>query len=57
MADLYVYPQIITCQRFNMDLSKYKLLMKLFENCHKHPAFEKAHLSNQIDTPEEFRKT
>jgi maleylacetoacetate isomerase len=56
MADLYVYPQIITCQRFNVDLSKYSLLMRIFENLHKHPAFEKAHLSNQIDTPEEFRK-
>jgi maleylacetoacetate isomerase/maleylpyruvate isomerase len=56
MADLYVFPQLITCQRFNVDLSKYSLLMKIFKNCEVHPDFIKAHLSNQIDTPEELRK-
>lgn len=56
MADLYVYPQIITCQRFHVDVTKYPLLVKVFDNCHRHFAFEKAHLSNQPDTPEEFRR-
>lgn len=56
MADLYLYPQIITCQRFNVDLSKYTQTMKIYENCDKHPAFQKAHFSRQIDTPEELRR-
>lgn len=56
MADIYLYPQIITCQRFNVDLSKYSLIMKIFKHCDAHPAFQKSHLNCQIDTPEEFRK-
>ncbi|HWU43967.1 MAG TPA: maleylacetoacetate isomerase [Bdellovibrio sp.] len=55
MADLYVYPQVITCQRFHVDLSSYSTVMKIYENCHQHPAFQKAHLSRQMDTPPEMR--
>lgn len=56
MADILVYPQIITCQRFHVDLSKYPTVMKIFNNLDKHPVFMQAHLSRQIDTPEELRK-
>ncbi len=55
MADLYLYPQIITCQRFHMDLSKYPTVMKIYDNCHKNEFFQKAHFSRQIDTPEDLR--
>jgi len=56
MADLFVVPQLVTCQRFKMDLSKYPTLVKISENCNKLEAFQKAHPFKQIDTPEEFRK-
>lgn len=55
MADIYLYPQIITCQRFNVDLTPYPTIMKIFANCDKNPHFVKAHFSRQIDTPEELR--
>ncbi|QDK36332.1 maleylacetoacetate isomerase [Bdellovibrio sp. NC01] len=55
MADIYLYPQIITCQRFNTDLTPYPTIRKIYDNCHKHPEFMKAHFSRQIDTPEELR--
>ncbi|QDK43904.1 maleylacetoacetate isomerase [Bdellovibrio sp. ZAP7] len=56
MADIVLYPQIITCQRFHVDLSKYPTVMKIFDNLDKHPMFIKAHFSRQIDTPEDLRQ-
>ena len=56
MADIVLYPQVITCQRFHVDMSKYPTVMKIYNNLDKHPAFMKAHFSRQIDTPEELRK-
>lgn len=56
MADLFLVPQLVTCQRFKMDLSPYPTLVKISENCNKLEAFQKAHPFKQIDTPEEFRK-
>lgn len=56
MADLFLVPQLLSCQRFNVDTSKYPTLVKINENCLKLEAFKKAHPFAQIDTPEEFRK-
>lgn len=56
MADLFLVPQLLTCTRFNVDISKYPTLIKINENCLKLEAFQKAHPFKQIDTPEEFRK-
>ncbi|WP_413586087.1 maleylacetoacetate isomerase [Bdellovibrio sp. HCB274] len=56
MADVVLYPQIITCQRFHVDLSKYPTVMKIFGNLDQHPAFMEAHFSRQIDTPDDLRK-
>lgn len=56
MADLFLVPQLLTCQRFKVDITKYPTLVKINENCLKLEAFAKAHPFNQIDTPEEFRK-
>jgi len=55
MADLFIVPQIVTCQRFKIDTGKYKLLTKIFDNCQKLEAFVKAHPFRQPDTPEENR--
>ncbi len=56
MADLFLIPQLLTCQRFKVDISKYPTLVKINENCLKLEAFKKAHPFQQIDTPEEFKK-
>ncbi|WP_415061321.1 maleylacetoacetate isomerase [Bdellovibrio sp.] len=56
MADLFLIPQLLTCTRFNVDISKYPTLIKINENCLKLEAFQKSHPFKQIDTPEEFRK-
>lgn len=56
MADLFLIPQILTCQRFKVDLSKYPTLLKINENCLSLEAFKKAHPFKQVDTPEEFKK-
>jgi maleylacetoacetate isomerase len=55
MADLFLVPQMVTAQRFEMDLSKYPNLKKAFENCMKLDAFKAAHPFRQPDTPEELR--
>ncbi|MEN0058012.1 MAG: glutathione S-transferase family protein, partial [Bdellovibrio sp.] len=55
MADLFVVPQLLTCQRFKVDLSKYPTLLKINENCLKLEAFQKAHPFRQVDTPEDLR--
>jgi len=55
MADIFLIPQIITCQRFKVDMTNYPTLMKIFENCMKHEAFIKAHPFRQPDTPDEMR--
>jgi maleylacetoacetate isomerase/maleylpyruvate isomerase len=55
MADVFIVPQIITCQRFKIETGKYKILTKIFDNCQKLESFSKAHPFRQPDTPEENR--
>lgn len=55
LADLCLIPQLFTCARFKIDISKYPTLVKINNNCLKLEAFQKAHPFVQIDTPEEFR--
>ncbi|HEY8270377.1 MAG TPA: maleylacetoacetate isomerase [Pseudobdellovibrionaceae bacterium] len=55
MADVFLVPQIVTCQRFKIDTEKYKLLTRIFNHCQKLEAFTKAHPFRQPDTPEENR--
>lgn len=54
-ADLFLGPQIVTAERFNVDVTKYKTLNKIYQNCMALPEFKKAHPFAQIDTPEEFK--
>ncbi|XGC81128.1 maleylacetoacetate isomerase [Bdellovibrio bacteriovorus] len=56
MADLFIVPQLLTCQRFNVDISKYPTLLKVNENCLKLEAFQKADPFVQVDTPDNLRK-
>lgn len=54
-ADAFLIPQLFSAQRFNIDITHYKLLSKINENCLAHEAFKKAHPYRQIDTPEDLK--
>lgn len=56
MADLFLVPQMLTCNRFKVDLSNYPTLTKINNMCLSLEPFKKAHPFCQIDTPEEFKK-
>lgn len=56
MADIFLIPQLLTSQRYKVDISKYPTLVKINENCKALEAFQKAHPFVQIDTPDEFKK-
>lgn len=57
MADLFLVPQLFSCQRFNVDLKPYPLLTEISDNCLKLEAFQKAHPGRQIDTPDDLKLT
>ena len=56
MADLFLIPQLTTAERFKMDLTQYPTLLKVYNNCNKLEAFQKAHPFRQPDTPPELSK-
>lgn len=56
MADLFLVPQMLTCNRFKVDLSNYPTLTKINNMCLSLEPFKKAHPFCQIDTPEEFKR-
>ncbi len=49
IADCCLVPQVFSAQRFNVELSPYPALMKVFEACESLPAFQDAHPSRQPD--------
>lgn len=49
IADCCLSPQIFNAQRFKCDLTPYKHIMRIVENCAAHPAFAAAHPSKQAD--------
>ena len=54
-ADLFLAPQLFSAQRFNVDISNFKLLAKINENCLQLAAFKKAHPYRQVDTPDDLK--
>jgi maleylpyruvate isomerase len=46
MADLFLVPQVVNAQRFNVDLADYPRIVTIFERCMKLPAFDRAHPAN-----------
>jgi len=50
LADAFLVPMIGAAQRYNVDLTGLDNLTKVNENLKSHPAFEKAHPKNQIDS-------
>lgn len=49
-ADCCIIPQVVTARRFNVDLSPYPTIRRVFENCTSLPAFQKADPTKQIDS-------
>jgi maleylacetoacetate isomerase len=54
-ADCFLIPLIFTSNRFKVDLSKFKTIQRINENCFGRAEFQKAHPFRQIDTPAELR--
>ena len=52
LADVYLLPQIYAARRFGLDVAgRFPKIARLEHLAEKHPAFQRAHPSNQIDTP------
>lgn len=49
MADCCLIPQVYNAKRFNVDLSSYPTIMRIYEHCNSLPAFIQAQPENQID--------
>jgi maleylpyruvate isomerase len=49
MADCCIAPQVFNAQRFQCDTSSYPTLMRVFAECMKLPAFDRAQPSKQPD--------
>lgn len=48
-ADLFLVPQMVSAERFQVDIKQFKTLFQIYENCLKIEAFQKAHPKNQPD--------
>lgn len=49
IADAYLIPQIDSSKRFNVDMTKYPIIQKIYDACMSLPAFQSAAPHNQPD--------
>ncbi|MBJ8484219.1 maleylacetoacetate isomerase [Acinetobacter vivianii] len=49
IADAYLVPQVLSAQRFNLDLSAYPLIHEVYQHCMTLEAFQKAAPEQQAD--------
>ena len=56
-ADCFLVPLVFTCQRFNVDLKPYPILLQVNENCQQFDFIKKSHPLTQIDTPENDKRS
>lgn len=49
VADVFLVPQIFNSKRYEMDLAPYPTLMRIFSNCMRLEAFDRAQPANQPD--------
>lgn len=54
-ADLFLIPQLFSSLRFGVDVSGYKTLVQINENCLLLEAFKNAHPHRQPDTPADLK--
>jgi maleylacetoacetate isomerase len=48
-ADIALVPQVVNAERYQLDMSPYPTISRIFAACHKLPAFAAAHPDNQPD--------
>ncbi|GAB55591.1 maleylacetoacetate isomerase [Glaciecola punicea ACAM 611] len=51
LADICIVPQVYNALRFEVDMSKFPTIHKVYNNCQKLPAFIDAAPQNQLDAP------
>ena len=56
-ADLFLIPQMVSAERFLVDIKQFKTLYQIYQNCLTISAFQKAHPFCQVDTPDDLKKT
>jgi maleylacetoacetate isomerase len=49
LADIALVPQVVNSQRYQLDLSPYPTVARIYDNCMKLDAFAAAHPNNQPD--------
>jgi maleylacetoacetate isomerase len=49
LADVCLVPQVVNAQRYKLDMTPYPAIRRVFENCMKIDAFDRAHPSKQPD--------
>ncbi|MCY1556436.1 Maleylpyruvate isomerase [compost metagenome] len=49
LADICLVPQVFNAQRFNVDVSRYPTIAKIYEACMEMEAFQKAEPKSQPD--------
>jgi maleylacetoacetate isomerase len=52
LADICLVPQVINAQRYKLDMAPYPTIRRVFENCMKLDAFDRAQPSKQPDYEE-----
>ena len=53
MADCCLVPQVFNAQRYKCDLTPYPIAMRVFAECMKHEAFDRAQPSKQPEAATE----
>jgi maleylacetoacetate isomerase len=49
LADIALVPQVVNSERYQLDLSPYPMIARIYETCMRLDAFAKAHPDNQPD--------
>jgi glutathione S-transferase len=49
LADIALVPQVVNAERYQLDMSPYPTIFRIFAACQKLPAFAAAHPDNQPD--------
>jgi maleylacetoacetate isomerase len=52
LADVALVPQVVNAERYNLDLTPYPTISRIFDNCMKLDAFATAHPNRQPDREE-----
>lgn len=51
LADVCLIPQVFTARRFGCDLFTFPTIVRIYDHCMAHPAFDRAAPPNQPDVP------